>query len=97
MSDPYETLGLKPGADEGAIRASYLALVRRFPPEREPERFAEIRTAYERLSNPTARVERQLFDVQAHDSLEAILAEARSRLRQRRISTEVLLSLVTPS
>ena len=40
MNDPYETLGLSPDAGESEIRRRYLELVREFPPDRAPERFA---------------------------------------------------------
>lgn len=43
MNDPYVQLGLSPSADETEIRRRYLELVRQFPPDRAPERFAEIR------------------------------------------------------
>ncbi len=42
MIDAYETLGLPNDADEAQIRTRYLELVREFPPDRAPERFAEI-------------------------------------------------------
>ncbi len=34
MGDPYEILGVTPGAGEGAVRERYLELVRAFPPIR---------------------------------------------------------------
>ena len=56
MIDPYETMGLSPQADEREIRDRYLDLVRQFPPDREPERFASIRAAYEQLRDPAVRL-----------------------------------------
>ena len=55
MIDPYEQLGLPPSADETEIRQHYLELVRQFPPDRAPERFAEIRAAYDALRDPVSR------------------------------------------
>ena len=49
MTDPYQILDLPPDSDDEAIRRRYLELVRRFPPERNPEKFASIRSAYESL------------------------------------------------
>jgi hypothetical protein len=49
MDDPYKALGLEPGAGGEQIGRAYRALVRRFPPELNPERFARIHRAYELL------------------------------------------------
>lgn len=48
MND-YEVLGLKEGADENQIKRAYFKLVRQFSPEKDPERFQQIRQAYENL------------------------------------------------
>ena len=52
MADPYQELGLSAASDDNAIRRRYLELVREFPPERYPEKFAAIRAAYESLRRP---------------------------------------------
>jgi DnaJ-class molecular chaperone len=93
MTDPYEVLGLGPEAGEDEIRQKYLALVREFPPEREPKRFAEIREAYDQLRDPLVSLERRLFDLTAVDTLDTLLAAERQRQRGRRLPTPVLLSL----
>lgn len=49
MEDPHQALGLEPGASGEQIRQAYRALVRRFPPELNPERFARVHRAYELL------------------------------------------------
>ena len=43
---PYEILGVAEGASAEEIRKAYLAMVRRSPPERDPEGFKRIRKAY---------------------------------------------------
>ena len=93
MADPYEVLGLEPGSGDGVVRRRYLELVRQYPPDREPERFAAIRKAYDQLRDPVARMESRLFDLEPHDCLEAVVADVRRRLRAARIPTETLLSL----
>jgi DnaJ-class molecular chaperone len=93
MTDPYEVLGLELSADEAAIRRRYLELVRQHPPEREPQRFAEIREAYDRVRDPIVHLENQLFDTQTTQTLDSLLADLRPNIRQRRVPTEVLLSL----
>ena len=93
MADPYEVLGLPPDADEVGVRRRYLQLVRQHPPEREPERFAELRAAYDQLRDPVTRLEAQLFAVREMDSLEDTIADVRTRVRTARIPTDTLLSL----
>ena len=96
MVDPYETLGVSPQADEKEIRDHYLDLVREFPPDRAPERFASIRAAYEQLRNPAVRVRSLLFSVGKEDSIPAMIAEVRNHLRNARIPTKTLLTLAKP-
>jgi curved DNA-binding protein CbpA len=93
MTDPYETLGLPRHADEAEIRRRYLALVREFPPDRAPERFAAVRAAYDQVRDPEQRLEAQLFEIATSDSLEALAANLRARLRDARIPLNVLLAL----
>ncbi|MHC5543691.1 DnaJ domain-containing protein, partial [Singulisphaera rosea] len=71
MSDPYEILGVPRHADEAEIRRRYLELVREFSPDRAPERFVEIRTAYDEVRDPAKRLEMQILHVESTDSLDA--------------------------
>lgn len=93
MHKAYELLGVSSNADETEIRNRYLRLVREFPPDRAPEKFAEIRAAYDELRNPIAQLERRLFSLVSHDSLESLQTELRMRLKSAKISTAVLFSL----
>ncbi len=97
MSDPYEVLGLSRQADEAAARRRYLELVREFSPERAPERFAAIRAAYDQVRDPTRRLESQIFELEARDSVEAIVEDLRGRLRARRLPTATLLEFAESS
>lgn len=83
MRDPYDVLELPRFADEAETRRRYLELVRQFSPERDPERFAEIRQAYEQIRDPERRLQDQLFKVDTGETLEAIAASLRARLRDR--------------
>lgn len=91
--DPYEVLGLATNADEATIRQTYLDLVRRFPPDRDPEQFARVRAAYEALRDPFVRLENLLFSIRGTDTLDAIRSEAIREVRDARIPTRKLLSL----
>jgi curved DNA-binding protein CbpA len=83
MSDPYEVLDLPRSADEVATRRRYLELVRQFPPDRDPSRFAEIRAAYDQIRDPVRRLEAQIFEVDSGETLSAIAVDIRTRLRDR--------------
>ena len=50
--DPYHVMGVTTNATESELRARYLELVKAFPPERDPEKFREIRAAYEAVNDP---------------------------------------------
>jgi curved DNA-binding protein CbpA len=93
MTDPHEVLGLGAEADDAAVRERYLQLVREFPPDRAPERFAAIRAAYDELRDPVRRWQRQLFFSRSNDSFEALRADLVNRLRTARVPFDVLLSL----
>ncbi len=93
MNDPYEILGLPHSADETETRRRYLELVRQFPPDRAPDRFAEIRSAYDALRDPMARLEARLFDPHSQGgSLETIGEELCSRLKTARFPLSLLAS-----
>lgn len=71
----YHTLEITPEAAPEEIRRAYFRLVRRFPPEKEPEKFKSIREAYETLSDPKAR--RNYDALQEHgDVISDLFAEA---------------------
>src|SRR4051812_16230392 len=93
MNDPYEVLGVAANADEATIRQRYLDLVRQFPPDRAPERFVAIRAAYDEVCDPVRVLRAKLFQMSTSDSLEALAADLRRRLTDRRLPLDVLLSL----
>jgi DnaJ-class molecular chaperone len=93
MSNPYVTLGLSVEADQTRIRQRYLELVREFPPDRAPERFAEIREAYNQLCDPVKWMKSRLFEMHRNDSTAQIQWEVQQRIRAARIPTQALLDL----
>ncbi len=62
--DPYGVLGVDRHSDEAAIKSAYFRLVREYPPEREPEKFQEVRAAYEQVRTAEARAKTDLFLLQ---------------------------------
>lgn len=93
MSDAWSVLNLKPSASDEAIRRRYLELVREFPPERAPQRFAEIRAAYDELRDPVERVRRRLFIESRPADLDGLMDEFRKQTSTVRIPTSALLNL----
>jgi DnaJ-class molecular chaperone len=97
MQSAYEKLGLSSIASEAEIRNRYLQLVREYPPDRAPERFAEIRAAFDELRNPAAQMERRLFRLSTEDSLADLEKELLARLKKVKLSTAAILSLAETS
>jgi hypothetical protein len=60
-TDPFEILKLPRDANETEIRARYLDLVKKFPPETDPDKFREVRAAYEAIKDPLAIARRLLI------------------------------------
>jgi DnaJ-class molecular chaperone len=61
MRDPFTVLGVAEDAGDAEIRRRYLALVREFPPDRDPDRFRDYRAAYDALSDERKRLETKLL------------------------------------
>jgi curved DNA-binding protein CbpA len=61
MNDPFTVLGVGEDAGDDQIKQRYLALVRAFPPDREPERFQAYRAAYEAVRDQRKRLEAKLL------------------------------------
>ncbi|MFA9466250.1 MAG: DnaJ domain-containing protein [Velocimicrobium sp.] len=57
--NPYKVLKLDPDADKHAVKKAYFKLIRQYTPEKYPEKFKEIREAYEYLQEETNLVSMQ--------------------------------------
>ena len=57
--DPFKVLHLEAGADKQAVKRAYFRLIRQYRPEEEPEKFKEIREAYEYLQEDSNLVTAQ--------------------------------------
>jgi curved DNA-binding protein CbpA len=93
MSDPYAILGIPPDSDDEAIRRRYLQLVREFSPERHPDKFAEIRRAYDSLKDLNTRLQHRVFEAGKNESVDAIVEELTCRMPRRRLSLKELFAL----
>jgi curved DNA-binding protein CbpA len=90
-------LGLAADCDDDTIRRRYLELVRKFPPEQHPERFAAIRQAYESLRDLTTALRYRMFEAGKKETMDAILEDLVCRNSRRRLSLKELLSILGPS
>lgn len=61
MKNPFSVLQVEETASDEDIRQAYLRGVREFPPDRDSERFQEIRAAYETIKTRRDRLRYQLF------------------------------------
>lgn len=62
--NPYIILGVDRRASLAEIKKAYFKMVRLYPPEESPEKFKEIRKAYEDIKDPEKRTEIDLFLIQ---------------------------------
>ncbi len=91
ISDPFQVLGLARSAIEAEVRARYLELVKQYPPDREPDKFRQIRSAYEATSNPLILADRLLDSFS--DELDWHQAIDSQKAKLPRLSPEFMLSL----
>jgi|SRR4051812_5058857 curved DNA-binding protein CbpA len=93
MNDPYAVLGVKPEDDDDTIRKRYLELVRQYTPEHNPEKFAAVRAAYEKLKDLDARVRHRLFEQGKRDGIDEVIEELTCRIPRRRYTLQTLLNV----
>lgn len=67
MKNPYDLLEIDESAGDTEVKSAYLAMVRRFPPDTFPEKFKEIKAAYERINTKANRIAYRLFTVDEPD------------------------------
>jgi len=70
MKTPYTILAVSEQDDDQTIKKAYLEAVRNNPPDRHPERFRNIRRAYEQIATRRDRLFYELFDTTIPDSRE---------------------------
>jgi curved DNA-binding protein CbpA len=85
MLTHYLVLGVDLEADDEEIRRQYLRQVKRYSPEKHPERFQKITDAYEAIKDRRSRVRGRIFGaLSAQDYEGAIMDLARAREPKRR-------------
>ncbi len=79
----YEILGLQPGATQAEIKRAYFRLIRRYSPESDPERFQQIREAYEQLKNAQEAPSGPVFPSPSEPWAKKMLEQIEKYNRQR--------------
>ena len=77
MPNPFTVLNVTETADDDVIKKAYLQQVREHPPERDPERFQTIRTAYETIKTRRDRLRYRLFQHPMPDPAELVATALR--------------------
>jgi tetratricopeptide (TPR) repeat protein len=70
----YDILNVSPQATGEEIKHAFFLLVSQHPPEKEPEKFRIIRSAYETLSDPQARESYDSMN-SSQDEVQSVLSE----------------------
>ena len=76
---PWVLLGVPAGSTDEEVRVAYLAKVKEFPPDREPEVFERIRDAYDKLRDPRQRAKMVLSCPEASAPLSNLVDEIKSK------------------
>jgi len=87
MKTPYEILGVAADAGDAEIKLAYLQKVKDSPPDRDPEKFQTLHSAYESIKDNKSRVSHALFHVPASD-FDALLDEALDTMQTLRLEPE---------
>ena len=77
MNDPYRILGLVKIKNNSIltdedVKVSYLKNVRRYPPDRNPEKFKRIRRAFEKIETEKKRLYYEILDTSLPNKEELI-------------------------
>jgi curved DNA-binding protein CbpA len=64
MKTPFEILGIPESVTDEQAKTAYLQKTREFPPERFPEKFKEIKDAFEKVKTFRERVDYKLFHLE---------------------------------
>ncbi len=96
MNTAYSILEVSEDADDGAIKQAYLQQIRLYPPGQSPERFEQIRQAFESLQTAQDRAHYALFNRSEID-LKAFLAQHLKCSTPRRPTPKQLLEALADS
>jgi curved DNA-binding protein CbpA len=92
MKTPFEILDIPESVTDPQVKTAYLQKTREFPPERFPEKFKEIKDAYEKIKSFQDRVSYKLFHLD-EPNMENFMKAMRLQT-DGRIQAERLLALI---
>ncbi len=72
MNDPWAVLGLTADATDAELRVRYVELTKQHPPDRDPQRFEQIRAAYDAARDRQAQLEERAFGPPPLDDLDQL-------------------------
>lgn len=96
MANPYKVLGISKNVGDQEVRKAYLALVRQHPPERSPEMFQRVRSAYTELQDQRLRLRFQLFNATHGESLDEWMEELQCETATQRLSLKWIRDMLRP-
>ncbi len=97
MISYYLTLGVTLEANDHEIRKKYLTLIKQHTPEKSPDRFQQVTTAYEKIKSSRARIRTALFEIIENANTEsALLALGEAASPQRvRVGLKTLMQTLS--
>ncbi|NOQ34966.1 MAG: DnaJ domain-containing protein [Methylococcaceae bacterium] len=97
MLTPFEILELSETANDEAIKKAYLKKVRQYPPEQAPDKFQQIRDAYELIKTERLRISYQLFNHEKPDFLQLLAQTLKSNGAIKRVDETLFTKTLAES
>lgn len=79
--DPWEILGVPPGAPDKEVRQAYLDRLKDHPSDQDPEGFKRVRGAFARLRDPASRATLELDALDPRLPLAGLAGDAQAQPR----------------
>jgi DnaJ-class molecular chaperone len=94
MLTHFLTLDIPPGSSDEIIREAYIRLIKKHPPEKDPEVFQKINNAYEAIKDKRSRARTRIFfPATVVDHEQSLLAFAGSqRINRKRAGLSELIN-----
>ena len=88
-------LGISPEASDEKIREAYIRLIKKHPPEKDPECFQKINNAYEAIKDKRSRAQTRIFfPTTVADHEQSLMALAGSQgINRRRAGLSELIGI----
>lgn len=86
MNTAYSILGLKQGASQAEIKKAYFKMVRMHSPESDPEKFQEIRKAYEHLKRAQNKPDGPTFAPLSNPAAAKMLAQIQTYRNEKNLT-----------